>query len=381
MNNNHIHIDVDEFLANNGGKVNLVIGEDGVVSTKVEEPTGNQKPKEKKKKKGFKVFCTVLAVLIAGMVTINVIPPKKNIENNPFIVAEGALPMIAAHRGGGKTNPENTILAFREAVTTYGADIIESDVYLTKDGYLVYNHDAYIDETCNVNGDMPLEQVKSFSDDQRHYIKDMTLLELETYNFGYYFEKDGERIYKNETILEKRGLQIATVDKLFEEFYETHPNLKFIVEIKDEGEIGYKACRVLYEALQKYPNYIDNIVVGTFHDEIEEKLKTNYPQLMRGAPTGTATKFVLTQYFGVNIFDNSDFACLQIPMSYELKGIEVGLTSKLLIDRAHRRNIAVQYWTINDADEMRQLIELGCDAIMTDDLVLLKSVLEEYKGK
>jgi glycerophosphoryl diester phosphodiesterase len=121
--------------------------------------------------------------------------------------------------------------------------------------------------------------------------------------------------------------------------------------------------------------------VGTFHDEIEEELKTNYPQLMRGAPTGTATKFVLTQYFGVNIFDNSDFACLQIPMSYKLLGVEVGLTSKLLIDRAHRRNIAVQYWTINDADEMRQLIELGCDAIMTDDLVLLKSVLEEYKGK
>lgn len=381
MNNNHIHIDVDEFLANNGGKINLVIGEDGVVSTKVEEPAESQKPKAKKKKKGFKVFCTVLAVLIAGMVTINVIPPKKNIENNPFIVAEGALPMIAAHRGGGKTNPENTILAFREAVTTYGADIIESDVYLTKDGYLVYNHDAYIDETCNVNGDMPLEQVKSFSDDQRHYIKDMTLLELETYNFGYYFEKDGERIYKNETILEKRGLQIATVDKLFEEFYETHPNLKFIVEIKDEGERGYEACRILYDTLQKYPNYMDNIVVGTFHDEIETELKKNYPQLMRGAPTGTAAKFVLTQYFGVNIFDNSDFACLQIPMSYELKGIEVGLTSKLLIDRAHRRNIAVQYWTINDADEMRQLIELGCDAIMTDDLVLLKSVLEEYKGK
>ena len=378
MEYNNIHIDVDEFLEKNGGKVNLVIGEDGVVSTKVEEPTGNQKPK---KKKGFKVFCTVLAVLMASMVTINVIPPKKNIENNPFIVAEGALPMIAAHRGGGKTNPENTILAFREAVTTYGADIIESDVYLTKDGYLVYNHDAYIDETCNVNGDMPLEKVKSFSDDQRHYIKDMTLLELETYNFGYYFEKDGERIYKNETILEKRGLQIATVDKLFEEFYETHPNLKFIVEIKDEGEIGYKACRVLYEALQKYPNYIDNIVVGTFHDEIEEELKTNYPQLMRGAPTGTATKFVLTQYFGVNILDNSDFACLQIPMSYKLLGVEVGLTSKLLIDRAHRRNIAVQYWTINDADEMRQLIELGCDAIMTDDPILLKSVLAEYKGK
>ncbi len=47
--------------------------------------------------------------------------------------------------------------------------------------------------------------------------------------------------------------------------------------------------------------------------------------------------------------------------------------------RGHRRNIAVQYWTINDADEMRELIELGCDCIMTDNPVLLKQVLEEYQ--
>ena len=75
---------------------------------------------------------------------------------------------------------------------------------------------------------------------------------------------------------------------------------------------------------------------------------------------------------------DGDFACLQIPMSYDL-GIELSLDAKTLIDRAHRRNIAVQYWTINDEDEMRRLIELGCDCIMTDDPILLNRVLEEYK--
>lgn len=54
-------------------------------------------------------------------------------------------------------------------------------------------------------------------------------------------------------------------------------------------------------------------------------------------------------------------------------------SKKTIIKRAHRRNIAVQYWTINDADEMRELIELGCDCIMTDNPELLSSVLEEYK--
>ena len=334
-----------------------------------------------KKHKKLKITAIVLAALVLFFVIINVIPPAKNVEDNPFIVGEGKLPLVAAHRGGAINNPENTMLAFREAVNTIGIDIIESDLYLTADGYLVYNHDDYIDETCNVNGDVSLDEVKELckNDENRHYIKDMTLAELEKYNFGYYFEdKSGERIYKDVTDIEAKGLQIATVDKLFSEFYESHPELLFIVEIKNEGELGYEACKKLNDTLSDYPAYKNRIVIGTFHDEIEAELKEKYPSLMRGASTGVAAKFILTQFLGVNIFDTGDFACLQIPMSYDL-GIELKLDAKTIIDRAHRRNIAVQYWTINDADEMRRLIELGCDCIMTDDPALLQSVLDEYR--
>ncbi|MBQ6876118.1 MAG: hypothetical protein IJN46_07780 [Lachnospiraceae bacterium] len=335
----------------------------------------------KKKHKALKVLGIILGAIVAFMLVINVIPPKKNVTENPFVVKKGELPMIAAHRGGGDNNPENTMLAFREAVKNIGIDIIESDLYMTKDGYLVYNHDSYIDETCNINGDLTLDAVEELCEEKanRHYIKDMTLAELQQYNFGYYFEDEkGERIYKDATDLEGLGLQIATVDQLFEEFYEEYPDLLFIVEIKNSGELGYEACRILSETLNQYPNYRDQIVVGTFHDEIEAELKAKYDDLMRGAPTGTAAKFVLTTYLGVNLFDNSDFACLQIPTSYDL-GVEIFLDSQMLINRAHRRNVAVQYWTINDADEMRELIELGCDCIMTDNPVLLKQVLDEYR--
>ncbi len=337
-------------------------------------------------KKGIKALITLGSIILAAVIfftVINIIPPKKNVETNPFVVSEGELPMIAAHRGGKISNPENTMLAFREAVNNIGIDIIESDLYLTKDGYLVYNHDGYIDETCNINGDISLDEVEELCEDKanRHYICDMTLAELEQYNFGYYFEdkESGERIYKDAENFAELGLGIATVEELFEEFYKSHPDLLFIVEIKDEGDRGYEACKKLYETLENYPEYMDRIVVGTFHDEIEEELKEKYPALLRGAPTGTAAEFVLTQYLGVNLFNDSDFACLQIPTDYELKGVEIGLVNQGLIDRAHRRNIAVQYWTINDADEMRMLIELGCDAIMTDDPELLRQVLDEYK--
>ncbi len=334
-----------------------------------------------KKQKALVIVAGVLAAILVFFLIINLIPPSPNVEQNPFVVGEGKLPMVAAHRGGGECNPENTMLAFREAVKTYKVDIIESDLYLTKDGYLVYNHDSYVDETCNVNGDLSLDEVKALckNKENRHYIENMTLAELQQYNFGYYFENEsGERIYKDESDLAAKGLQIATVEQLFAEFYESDPDLLFIVEIKDEGERGYEACRILYETLSRYPAYKNRIVVGTFHDEIEQELKDKYPELLRGAPTGTAAKFVLTQILKVNLFDRGDFACLQIPTSYDL-GITINLDKSTYIKRAHRRNIAVQYWTINDAETMRELIELGCDCIMTDNPALLQSVLEEYR--
>lgn len=333
--------------------------------------------------KAIKVISTILLIFALFITVVNIIPPKKNVESNPFVVENGGLPMIAAHRGGGDNNPENTMLAFREAVNTYKVDIIESDLYLTKDGYLVYNHDGYIDRTSDANGDISYDEMKALIKDKtkRHYIEDMTLAELQEYNFGYYFENEaGERIYKDEADIEGAGLQIATVEMLFEEFYETNPDLLFIVEIKNEGEKGYEACAKLSAVLDQYPEYKDNIVIGTFHPEIEEHLESEYPHLMRGASTSGAAKFILTHFAGVNIFDTSDFACLQIPLSYDL-GIEINLELKTIVNRAHRRNVAVQYWTINDEDEMRRLIKLGCDCIMTDNPALLRQVLAEYEAE
>ncbi|MBE6978111.1 MAG: hypothetical protein E7438_05680 [Ruminococcaceae bacterium] len=334
-----------------------------------------------KKHPVLKVLGIILAVIVVFFAVINIIPPKKNVENNPFLVEKGGLPMIAAHRGGGANNPENTLLAFREAVHTIGVEILESDLYLTKDGYLVYNHDSYIDETCNINGDISLEEVEALCEDKsnRHYISDMTLEELRLYNFGYYFEDaSGRRIYKDAENFAALGLQIATVDQLFAEFYTEYPELMFIVEIKNSGDRGKEAARILAQTLEQYPGYQDQIVIGTFNQEIEDELKEKYPHLLRGASTGSARDYVLTQYLGVNLFNSSDFACLQIPLSYDI-GVEIPLDKKTLIRRAHRRGIAVQYWTINDADEMRMLIEMGVDCIMTDDPALMKQVLEEYR--
>lgn len=342
-----------------------------------------------KKFKVLKIIGITLGTLLVFFLTINLIQPAKVVEYNPFIKNENEQVMIAAHRGGAKTNPENTLKAFKSAVNDYNVDILESDLYLTKDNYLVYNHDEYIDETCNVNGNMSLEEVrKMITNDpsSAHYIRDYTLEELRQFNFGYYFtDSNGNMPYHNLLdnvenkldILKENDLQIVEVSELFETFYETNKDLKFIVEIKDSQEKGYNAVDKLANALNTFPDYKKQIVIGTFNPEIEDYLESNYPYLFRGASTKGAASFIITEMFKVNLFDSSTFTCLQIPMEYDV-GITISLNKKMYIERAHKRNIAVQYWTINDKDDMNELISLGCDAIMTDDLELSKQVINEY---
>ncbi len=334
-----------------------------------------QKPEAagQKKRIGLKVFCGIIAALILFFAVINGIPPKKVMDRNPFIKEEGALPMIAAHRGGGVSNPENTLMAFRAAVNEFQIQICESDLWMTSDGHLVYSHDGNINRMACPEG---AETVT---------IAEHTLQELRTYNMGYNFAdpESGEYIYRGlpDSEQEALGLKILEFHELLEEFYDTNKDLLFIVEIKNGGETGFATADIIDRTLtERFPDYKSNFVIGTFHPEIEEYLKNEHPTLMRGASTSGAAKFIITQLLHVNLFSNVDFTCLQIPMEYTLKGFHLDLTRNTYIRRAHRRNIAVQYWTINEAEDMRFLIDRGVDAIMTDDPQLLKQVLAEYGG-
>ena len=328
--------------------------------------------RQKKKHKGLKVLLCVIIVLAVFIAAINIIPGKRAAAENPFLKAKDALPMIAAHRGGGISNPENTLMAFRAAVNEYGIQICETDLWMTADGHLVYSHDSSIN------------RVACPEDAEKVVIAEHTLEELRAYNMGYNFKdpESGRYIYRDLTDAEQaaKGLKILEFHELLEEFYGARKDLLFIVEIKNDGEQGFAAADIIDRTLaERFPDYRSNLVVGTFHPAIEDCLQKDHPGLMRGASTAGAAKFIISQLLRVNPLFKADFSCLQIPMSYNIKGIELDLTRKTIIDRAHRRGIAVQFWTINEEEDMRALIELGADAIMTDDPQLLKRVLDSYR--
>lgn len=321
----------------------------------------------------------VLFILIILMV-INIIPPKKVIENNPFIVQKGERPLVAAHRGGKNLNPENTFKAFEYAINELDIDILELDLVSTIDKKIVSIHDL----TINASSDVEL--VTGSSDP--YYVGEHTYEQLLNFNFGYNFtNKEGEQPYRDlvtinqvdrKEVIKANHLNISTIDEIFAEYHDT--DLMFIVEIKDKGEVGMEVADHLYTLLNstyQADQLLQRVIVGTFNSEVETYIKEKYPYMFRGGSVGSVTKFVITQMLAINIIDDASFVALQIPRSRKAGPITIRLDKSTFVNRAHMRNISVQYWTINEKEEMRRLLKLGADVIMTDNPDILVELLDE----
>jgi glycerophosphoryl diester phosphodiesterase len=85
--------------------------------------------------------------------------------------------------------------------------------------------------------------------------------------------------------------------------------------------------------------------------------------------------FFIMQTTLTSVFYHEPVAVFQLPTEQ----LGLSLTTELLIKTAHLHNIAVHYWTINDEETMRSLIEKGVDGIMTDIPSLLSQVLDDYR--
>ena len=331
----------------------------------------------------LRTVAIILIVLLAVYAVIAVLPAPKNYKGDNPLLKEGDLPIIVAHRGGRDEFPQNTLEAFYNAYSIDKNVIMETDVNLTKDGVLILLHNELLDGTTNVTG---LASDWNYSD-----------LIAERVDFGYdnptedtvlagereYFTVDGERRLPTDVSypegVEPRDPEIYLATTL-EELLVAFPENRISVEIKQSGEIGLKAVAEAVRLLEKYDAF-DRVILASFHSEIFGEFKRLRKQdlvpdeFMYSPGIMGIAKYFALMTLGIDSLYLDSIALLQIPME------EYGFnfTSKRLINTAHEHNLAVHYWTIDDEDEMRLLVELGADAIMTDNPSVLKKVLEEYK--
>lgn len=299
-------------------------------------------------KKVLKIFGVILSITGAAWLAIFLWPVKERPER-AFYRADDPDVLVIAHRGGRGLGPEGTMAAFDHAVSL-GVHVLEYDTHMTSDGHLVVSHDDTVDRTTNGTGK----------------INEMTLEEVQMLDAGYRFTNEqGEYSFRD------KGVYIPTVEEVFQE----HPNMRHLIELKDTNapELYEDVIQELWRLIQEY-NMEDQVMVGSFTHEINERFEeVSWGQIPVGAGEDAVRDFATKHVAFLNGLAGSDVDSLQLPT----EGDGFDLTTKNIIQSAKARNMSVYYWTINDKETMRELIEKNVDGIMTDYPDLLIEVLDE----
>ena len=274
---------------------------------------------------------------------------------NPLITSVGET-MLSGHRAGGGIAPENTMMALKNCVESdvYELDVFEFDIHLTADGIPVLIHDGTLDRTSDSETVFGVEDLK---------VGDKTFAELKQLNMGAKFKNDdGETPFahlRGEEVPD--DLRIISLEEAFT-YLESCGEYCYIIEIKNSGETGYAAADILYNTLVSF-DALDRTVVGTFNNEVTAYMDSTYPDMLRSAGFDEAIVFYIYSLLNLPADENTfNYVALQIPTD----DYTIQLGTSRLVNYAHKLNIAVQYWTINDAEEMAYLQSIGADAIMTD---------------
>ena len=228
------------------------------------------------------------------------------------------------HRGGDEVETENTIEAFKYS-SDLGFVFIETDVQATKDGHVVIFHDASLKRMAGVN--------KS--------INELTLKEINEINL-----LSGGKI------------------PLLSEALETFPDLRFNIDIKTED--------ALEETVQiiKKMNFLDKTCLASFSSSRLKRIK-NLAGPEACISSGQMDIFkMMCQSIGIELQATMS-QCAQIPV----KQWGVPVLTKRFIETAKKQNKFVHVWTIDDIDQMFELIEFGVDGLMTDKPSVLKEAM------
>jgi glycerophosphoryl diester phosphodiesterase len=252
-------------------------------------------------------------------------------------------PWLVAHRGGAALAPENTLAAFDRA-TALRADAIETDVRLTRDGVVVAFHD---DETARLLGEPGTVEAR-------------TLAELRRLDAGWGFTPDGGATFP----WRGRGLVVpALTDALAR-----YRDMRFIVDAKADDPA---LARALVAAVRA-AGAADRVCLGSFFDAQAERIGLLAPEVARYLPQEAATCHVLAARAGA-----TGESC---PEGFDLASLPHKLEGGVVVDAQviahfHRRGVPVHVWTVDEGAEMRQLLALRVDGIVSDRPDVLARVL------
>jgi glycerophosphoryl diester phosphodiesterase len=241
---------------------------------------------------------------------------------------DGSTPRVIAHRGLPMESAENTVGAFSKALGA-GADLLETDVHLSKDGHVIVAHDPDLTRVAGRPG----------------LVSDFSAAELADMDLGF-------------------GEGFPTLVEVLEAF----PEAKFNIDVKIPDVVD-PFVDVITQLRAS-----DRVLVASFDEASRARAVASLPDVVSSATAGHIIEGRLRSWFGLPTAGwklPPEVKALQVPPTrYGL-----ALVTPSLIRMAHARGLEVHVWTINERSAMERLLEMGVDGIVTDRCDIARDVV------
>jgi glycerophosphoryl diester phosphodiesterase len=233
---------------------------------------------------------------------------------------------VFAHRGGAALAPENTLAAFANAMAL-GADGIELDVRMSRDGRVVVHHDQTLERTTRLRGPVG------------HWTAD-----------------------------ELARVNVPELGTVLREWRDA----RLIIELKlNDPEFG----RLVVEELRT-ADAVDRVCVGAFAVTVQRAVRREEPRLATSAAREEVRVALYRSWLGWPV-SRPSWAGYQVP---ERAGA-TRVVSKRFIHHAHRAGLGVQVWTVDAVRDAQRLLDWGVDALITDRPDVMVPLVRDHAAR
>lgn len=256
--------------------------------------------------------------------------------HTPYLSLEH--PIRLAHRGSRVLWPENTMVAFQGAVDL-GYRYLELDVRVTADGVVVVHHDATMERTTDRVGAIAALE---FDDVRRA-------------DAGYRFGDDTGYPHRG------KGLVVPTLEEVFLTWPDVHVN----IDLK-----APRAEWAVADVIARTGRH-DQVMIGSFHDARVARFR----RVTGGrVATSVGPARALTMWTSSRLRRPARHRAQAFQMPFDYRGFPI---DRRFIDAVHASGAQIHVWTVNEPSDMRRMLDLGVDGIVTDRPDLLNEVLAD----
>ncbi len=245
-------------------------------------------------------------------------------------------PLAYAHRGGSGLAPENTMAAFDHGLEL-GADGLELDVHLSKDGIVVVHHDRRLNRTTNLQGELAT----------------FTAAELGRADAAFHFKRGEGYPFRG------AGIGVPTLQAVLER----HRDRRVIIEMK----VNHSECARAVVDVVRETDAVDRVCLGAFGLRVLRAARALEPAIATSAAR-EEVRWALYRSWCRWPVSRVPYAAYLVP---EFAG-GTRVVSPRFVEYAHRAGLAVQVWTVDNEADARRLLSWKVDALITDrpDLIV-----------